>query len=59
MKKRSAQIVVDENKQTTVEGVSAIGDLVHGLQLAVTSAADGAIAAIAVNQSLFEPARNV
>ena len=59
MKQRTANIVVDDYKQTTVEGVYAIGDLVPGSQLAITSAADGAIAAIAINKSLFEPARRV
>jgi thioredoxin reductase len=52
-------IRVDEHKQTTVEGVYAIGDLVPGSQLAITAAADGAIAAIAINQSLLPPARRV
>jgi thioredoxin reductase len=50
---------VDDYKQTTVEGVYAMGDLVPGSQLAITSAADGAIAAIAINRSLLEPARVV
>ncbi len=48
---------VDDYKQTTIEGIYAIGDLVPGSQLAVTSAADGAVAAIAINRSLLEPAR--
>lgn len=52
-------IVVNDRKETTVEGVYAIGDLVAGSQLAVTSAADGAIAAIAINQSLLPPGRRV
>lgn len=52
-------IVVDDYKQTTVEGVYAIGDLAPGSQLAVTSAADGAVAAIAINKSLLPPARLV
>lgn len=52
-------LVVDDYKQTTVEGIYAIGDLVPGSQLAITSAADGAIAAIAINKSLLEPARIV
>lgn len=46
-------VVVDENKETTVKGVYAIGDLVPGSQLAITSAADGAIAAIAINRTLL------
>lgn len=48
-------IIVDDHKQTSVEGVYAVGDLVPGSQLAITSAADGAIAAIALNQSLLPP----
>lgn len=52
-------LVVDDVKKTTVDGVYAAGDLVPGSQLAITSAADGAIAAIALNKSLLEPARIV
>jgi thioredoxin reductase len=52
-------LVVDDHKQTTVEGIYAAGDLVPGSQLAITSAADGAIAAIAINASLLPPARVV
>ena len=52
-------IVVDETRQTTVEGVYAVGDLVPGAQLAITSAADGASAAIAINKSLLPPSRRV
>ena len=59
VKTRTANIVVDDYKQTSVEGVYAVGDLVPGSQLAITSAADGAIAAIAINRSLLEPARKV
>lgn len=52
-------IVVDEYKQTSVEGIYAVGDLIPGSQLAITSAADGAIAAIAINKSLLPPSRVV
>lgn len=45
-------IKVDHHRQTTVEGVWAVGDLVEGSQLAITAAADGAIAAIAINETL-------
>jgi thioredoxin reductase len=55
----SPNLVVDEYKQTTVEGVYAVGDLVPGSQLVITSAADGAIAAIAINKSLLPPGRIV
>src|SRR5581483_2016610 len=39
-------LVVNDFKETNIEGVYAVGDLVPGSQLAITSAADGAIAAI-------------
>lgn len=52
-------VVVDEHRKTTVEGVWAVGDLVAGAQLAITAAADGAIAAIDVNKSLLPPSRVV
>lgn len=50
-------IVVDEHRRTTVPGVWAIGDLAEGSQLAIKAAADGAIAAIDVNNSLLPPSR--
>lgn len=52
-------VKVNEHRETTVEGVYAIGDLVEGSQLAITAAADGAIAAIAINKSLLPPSRQV
>lgn len=52
-------VIVDEHRQTSVEGVWAVGDLVEGAQLAITAAADGAIAAIAINKSLLPPSRQV
>ena len=52
-------VKVDEYGQTTVEGVYAIGDLGKGSQLAITAAADGAVAAIALNKSLLPPSRQV
>jgi len=52
-------IRVDDHKETSVPGVYAVGDLVPGSQLAITSAADGAIAAIALNKTLLPPSRQV
>ena len=52
-------IIVNDLKETSIEGVYAVGDLVAGSQLAITSAADGAIAAIAINKSLLPPSRLV
>ncbi len=54
---QTVDIEVDAHGETSVEGVYAVGDLVAGSKLVVTSAADGAIAAIAINQSLLPPAR--
>lgn len=55
----TACLVVNDYKETNVEGVYAIGDLVPGSELAITSAADGAIAAIGINKSLLPPAWRV
>ncbi|MEO8382763.1 MAG: NAD(P)/FAD-dependent oxidoreductase [Acidobacteriota bacterium] len=52
-------LIVDEFRQTSIEGVWAAGDLVAGSQLAVTAAAGGAIAAIAINKTLLPPSRKV
>jgi thioredoxin reductase len=52
-------VIVDEHRKTTVEGVWAVGDLTEGAQLAITAAADGAVAAIAINKSLLPPSRQV
>lgn len=49
----------DMQCRTTVEGVWAAGDLVEGSHLVVKSAADGAIAAIAINKSLLPPSQTV
>jgi thioredoxin reductase len=52
-------ILVNEHRRTTVDGVWAIGDLAPGAQLVITSAADGAIAAIDINKTLLPPSRVV
>lgn len=52
-------IETDRQGQTSVEGIYAAGDLVTGSQLVITAAADGAIAAIAINKSLLPPALRV
>ena len=44
---------VDHQRRTSVPGVYAIGDLVAGSQLAITAAADGAVAALAINKDLL------
>ena len=43
---------VDETQQTSVEGVYAAGDITPNSQLAVVAAAEGAMAAIHIHQSL-------
>ena len=55
----TACLKVSDVKETNVKGVYAMGDLVPGAQLAITSAADGAIAAIEINKSLMPPSRTV
>jgi thioredoxin reductase len=57
--KNRPNILVDDSKRTSVEGVYAVGDLAPGAQLAITSAADGAIAALAIHRSLLPPLRRL
>jgi thioredoxin reductase len=45
-------VKVDEQRETTVRGAYAVGDIVAGPHLVVKAAADGAIAAIAIHKSL-------
>lgn len=52
-------IRTDEQGQTSVEGIYAAGDLTSGSQLVIKAAADGAIAAIAINTSLLPASRRV
>jgi thioredoxin reductase len=56
---KKPDIEVDDRRRTTVEGVWAVGDIIPGSQLAITSAADGALAAIDINLSLLPPSRQV
>lgn len=49
-------IRIDEHYHTTVKNVFAAGDIVPGPQLAITAAADGAIAALALHASLVPEA---
>ncbi|MGH7460230.1 MAG: NAD(P)/FAD-dependent oxidoreductase [Longimicrobiales bacterium] len=46
-------ILVDHAKRTSVENVWAVGDITPGPQLAISAAADGAVAAAAVQRSLL------
>lgn len=46
---------VNSHRETTIPGVYAIGDLVAGSQMVATAAADGIVAAIAINKSLYPP----
>lgn len=52
-------IVVDDHGLTSVKGVYAIGDLTPGSKLAITAASDGAVAAIAINDSLTPPGSRI
>lgn len=55
----TGDIEVDEHQETSVPGIYAAGDLTFGSQLAIKAAAEGAIAAIAINKSLLPPALRV
>ena len=46
-------IVVDKGQRTSVEHVYAAGDITPGAQLAISAAAEGAVAAIAIHKSLL------
>jgi thioredoxin reductase len=50
---------VDRNQQTSVEGVYAAGDVTPNSQLAIVAAAEGAMAAIQIHQSLIPAERRL
>ena len=52
-------IWVDQTRQTSVEGVYAAGDITPNSQLAVVAAAEGAMAAIHIHDSLIPPERKL
>ncbi len=49
----AGHVTVDEQGQTSVEGVYAAGDLIQGLQLTLVAAASGVVAGVACAQSFF------
>jgi thioredoxin reductase len=52
-------LIVDETRRTSVPNVFAAGDITPGPQLAITAAADGAIAAVAIHRSLLPAERRL
>jgi thioredoxin reductase len=50
---------VDRTQQTSVDGVYAAGDITPNSQLAIVAAAEGAMAAIHIHDSLIDPSRQV
>lgn len=52
-------IIVDEHFHTSVYSVFAAGDITPGSQLAITAAADGAIAALSIHKSLVPAERKL
>jgi thioredoxin reductase len=50
---------VDEDFETTVPGVFAAGDIVHGAKLAISAAAEGTRAAIGIYRSLIPEERRI
>jgi thioredoxin reductase len=55
----SGLVWVDQAQQTSVPGVYAAGDITPNSQLAVVAAAEGAMAAIHVHQSLIPSERKI
>lgn len=53
------RIIVDEHYHTSVRNVYAAGDIIHGPQLAITAAAGGTIAALAMHHSLLPALRTL
>lgn len=53
------QIMTDEHRHTSVRNVWAAGDIVPGPQLAIGAAADGAVAALSIHQSLVPEERTL
>jgi thioredoxin reductase len=57
--KESGLVWVDQTQQTSVEGVYAAGDVTPNSQLAIVAAAEGAMAAIHMHQSLIPAERKL
>ncbi len=58
-RKKDDFVWVDKNQQTSVEGIYAAGDITPNSQLAVVAAAEGAMAAIHIHESLIPASRRV
>jgi thioredoxin reductase len=56
---KCALIWVDQTQQTSVAGVYAAGDITPNSQLAIVAAAEGAMAAIHIHQSLIPAERKM
>jgi thioredoxin reductase (NADPH) len=52
-------VIVDPHGHTSIEHVYAAGDLIPGSQLAITAAAEGATAAMAIHKSLVPEGRRL
>ncbi len=57
--RESGLVWVDHAQETSVAGVYAAGDLTPNSQLAIVAAAEGAMAAIHIHQSLIPPERKL
>ncbi len=58
-KKKDDFVWVDKKQQTSVVGIYAAGDITPNSQLAIVAAAEGAMAAIHIHESLIPPSRRV
>jgi thioredoxin reductase len=57
--KESGLVAVDDEQQTSVQGVYAAGDITPHSQLAIVAAAEGAMAAIHIHKSLIPDERRI
>lgn len=58
-KKKDDFVWVDKKQQTSVEGIYAAGDITPNSQLVIVAAAEGAMAAIHIHESLIPRSRRV
>ena len=53
------RVITDIHLHTSVQNVYAAGDIIHGPQIAVAAAGEGAVAALAMHHSLLPEGRRL